>query len=184
MEKTKGGVLISDSASAKMALAKTMRQLLNVTSFSKISVSSLCDACGINRKSFYYHFKDKYDLICWIFESEVSQMMAAHTFTSDWDLLLGMCKYLDENRAFYSKILRIQGQNSFREYFGKTVADCVKVYYKDRVESPDELEFLSHFLAGALFSTILEWITDTDSVSPEEFTEQLRRCAENLRLSD
>lgn len=111
-------------------------------------------------------------------------MMASHIYTSDRDLLTDMCKYLDENRAFYSKILRIEGQNSFREYFGKTVVDCVKLYYNDQVESPDDLEFLSHFLAGALFSTILKWITATDPVSPEEFTDKLRRCVKNLRLSD
>lgn len=180
----KGGIGISYSVSAKAALAKTMRQLLEVTSFSKISVSSLCDACGINRKSFYYHFKDKYDLVCWIFESEVGHMMITNSYASDWDMLLDMCEYLDENRSFYAKILRIDGQNSFREFFGKTVAECVRFYYHERIDSPDDLEFLSHFLAGALLLSIMEWITDADPVSPRDFTEQLRRCVKNLHLSN
>ena len=180
----KGGIGISDSVSAKTALAKTMRQLLEVTSFSKISVSSLCNACGINRKSFYYHFKDKYDLVCWIFESEVGHMMITNSYASDWDVLLDMCKYLDENRSFYAKVLRIDGQNSFREFFGKTVAECVRFYYNGRINSPDDLEFLSRFLAGALLLSIMEWIADPDPVPPEEFTEQLRRCVKNLHLSN
>lgn len=185
IEKTvEGGCLISETVSAKYALATAMRELLCVMPFSKISVSALCDACGINRKSFYYHFKDKYDLICWIFESEFIHTLKTHTYQSDWDLLRDMCDYLDQNRGFYAKILRVEGQNSFREYFGKTVVDCVKLYYRDRAENEEDLEFLSHFLAGALFTTLFEWITASDPTPPREFTEKLRRCIDMLHNVD
>lgn len=30
--------------------------------------------CGMNRKSFYYHFCDKYDLVNWIFDTEFSEI--------------------------------------------------------------------------------------------------------------
>lgn len=180
----KGGIGISASVSAKAALAESMRQQLETTSFSKISVSSLCDACGVNRKSFYYHFKDKYDLVCWIFESEVKRMIAANTYTSDWDMLLDMCHYLDQNRSFYAKIFRIEGQNSFREFFGAAVAECVEFYFNDKVDSAEDLKFLSHFLAGAVLVAMLEWITDPEPVSPVEFTQRLRRCVKNLHLSN
>ena len=58
---------MSDSNFTKNALAQSMKNLMRVRPFEKISVSDICVACGINRKSFYYHFRDKYDLVNCIF---------------------------------------------------------------------------------------------------------------------
>ncbi|MGL4283076.1 hypothetical protein [Eubacterium aggregans] len=35
----------------------------------------LAECCGVNRKTFYYHFKDIYDLIDWIFLGEVQEAL-------------------------------------------------------------------------------------------------------------
>ena len=51
-----------DSNITKKALAMAMKELMEQIPFSKISVSDICEKCGMNRKSFYYQFKDKYDL--------------------------------------------------------------------------------------------------------------------------
>ena len=52
----------ADSNLTKRALAAVMKELMEQMPFSKISVSDIAEQCGMNRKSFYYHFKDKYDL--------------------------------------------------------------------------------------------------------------------------
>ena len=44
-----------------------MKKLMKEKPFAKISVIDICEGCGMNRKSFYYHFKDKYDLVNWNF---------------------------------------------------------------------------------------------------------------------
>ena len=60
----------ADSNLTKRALAAAMKELMEQMPFSKISVSDIAEQCGMNRKSFYYHFKDKYDLVNWIFDME------------------------------------------------------------------------------------------------------------------
>ena len=35
----------------------------------------MIDDCGISRMTFYYHFKDIYDLIEWAFEEEASRIL-------------------------------------------------------------------------------------------------------------
>ena len=54
---------MADSNITKKALADSMKNLMENEDFSKISVADICNKCGMNRKSFYYHFKDKYDLV-------------------------------------------------------------------------------------------------------------------------
>ncbi|NLJ79677.1 MAG: TetR family transcriptional regulator [Firmicutes bacterium] len=36
----------------------------------KISIEEITRPCHLSRKSFYYHFQDKYDLLCWIHHNE------------------------------------------------------------------------------------------------------------------
>ena len=50
---------MADSNITKNALAASLKNLMREKPFEKISVSDICEACGMNRKSFYYHFKDK-----------------------------------------------------------------------------------------------------------------------------
>ena len=64
------------SNATKRAFADALRKLLEQKPFAKISVSHICEECGMNRKSFYYHFKDKYDLVNWIFDTEITKIFS------------------------------------------------------------------------------------------------------------
>lgn len=61
---------MADSNITKHALAQALKALTETLPFDKISVGNICAQCGLNRKSFYYHFKDKYDLVNWIYYTE------------------------------------------------------------------------------------------------------------------
>ncbi len=51
----------------KIWIADTMKRLMANKSIDKIRVTEICREAEIERPTFYYHFKDKYDLIAWIF---------------------------------------------------------------------------------------------------------------------
>ncbi len=36
----------------------------------KITVKEIVNRCGVNRQTFYYHFRDIYDLLDWMFINE------------------------------------------------------------------------------------------------------------------
>ena len=81
---------MADSNSTKSALADAMKKLMVRKSFAKISISDLCEECGLNRKSFYYHFKDKYDLVNWIFDTEITKIFSEEEWKNagfTWDIL-------------------------------------------------------------------------------------------------
>ena len=49
----------------KKALAPSLKNLLLKKPLNKITINDITDDCGINRMTFYYHFKDIYDLAEW-----------------------------------------------------------------------------------------------------------------------
>ena len=91
---------MADSNSTKSALADAMKKLMVRKSFAKISISDLCEECGLNRKSFYYHFKDKYDLVNWIFDVEYLNHVQIGKNLIGWDSVLHLCDYFYENKDF------------------------------------------------------------------------------------
>ena len=88
------------SHATKQAFADALRKLLEQKPFAKISVSHICEECGMNRKSFYYHFKDKYDLLQWIFYTEFIATVRSDSPEDGWELLEKVCEYFYENRTF------------------------------------------------------------------------------------
>ena len=56
----------------KRALVASLKNQLLKKPLDKVTISDITDDCGISRMTFYYHFKDIYDLIEWAFEEEAS----------------------------------------------------------------------------------------------------------------
>lgn len=49
----------------KRALEQSLKNLLLKKPLNKITINDIAEDCGINRMTFYYHFKDIYDLVEW-----------------------------------------------------------------------------------------------------------------------
>ena len=47
----------------KLALEESLKHLLLKKPLDKITINDLTTDCGISRMTFYYHFKDIYDLV-------------------------------------------------------------------------------------------------------------------------
>ena len=60
----------------KRALEASLKKLLLEKPLHKITVSDITDDCGINRMTFYYHFKDIYDLVEWSCQEDASRALA------------------------------------------------------------------------------------------------------------
>ena len=129
---------MSDSNLTKNALAASMKKLMREKPFDKISVSDICIDCGINRKSFYYHFRDKYDLVNWIFYVGFIGNLDLSQYSTPDELMLDMCEYFYKERVFYKSALQIKGQNSFRDYLTETVTPICKFYLTDVFPEGDQ----------------------------------------------
>ena len=51
----------------KVVFANTLMDMMKEMPLEKLRVGDLCARCGAQRQSFYYHFRDKYELMAWIF---------------------------------------------------------------------------------------------------------------------
>jgi len=173
---------MADANITKQALAASLRELMEEVPFDKINVAHICERCGMNRKSFYYHFKDKYDLVNWIFDTEfilLASDITASAYRERWDLIEKACCYFYENRNFYCSALRIKGQNSFSDHFTEYIQPILKIHLARLLDSEQVDEFSIDFFTDAVLCAMKRWLMTKDCMPPEEFAARLKRLVQN-----
>lgn len=59
----------------KATLAAALRTCMQDTPIDRISIKTITDMCGLNRQTFYYHFKDIYDLVKWMYVHDINMAL-------------------------------------------------------------------------------------------------------------
>ena len=181
---------MADSNITKRALASALKDLMETMPFEKITISHICDKCYMNRKSFYYHFKDKYDLVNWIYDTEFVVTIAGYHNDDQWMLFELLCRYLYDNRKFYRKALQIRGQNSFYDHFHETLIPIIDKTLQHIASesyenlSEDEVEYLrqftSNFITDGIISAIERWMLDKNSIDADAFLMLIKTITQKL----
>lgn len=114
------------SLKTKLLFAQTFAELAETRPVEQISVSDLVEATGKNRKTFYYHFSDKRELIAWTFRYDLAEQLRRRV--GEEDLV-----YQEQSRGLDSA--RVQGPDRDRDYsqgreaHGQGTADCSALPY-------------------------------------------------------
>lgn len=113
-QKTKGGGRRARIRNEKVIAESLKRRMLR-HNLTDITVTDLCTDAEINRRTFYRHFTDKYQLVTWIYENGFQKAIGDDE-PGLFDLFGRVCTYLYADRAFYARALTFTGQNSFRDF--------------------------------------------------------------------
>ena len=68
----------------KQAMADSIMRLMLKKSIDQITVNEIVDAAGLTRMTFYRHFKDKYDLVDWIYRTQAVDFLTLVGKESTW----------------------------------------------------------------------------------------------------
>jgi probable dihydroxyacetone kinase regulator len=170
---------VADSQITKRVLAEAIKELMAHKPLSKISVGDIAQQCGVNRQTFYYHFRDKYDLVNWIYYTETIEYIGILTDKDSWaDGLIKLCNYMKDNKRFYINALNTPGQNSFPEYLTQYIHELVAVLFSGPLERGSitkvQHEVISDYYTFAIVGVISKWAKNGMKEPPEEFVGTIR----------
>ncbi len=140
--------------SSKELLRESAIELFSKNPVDKVSVNIICDNCGISQRTFYNHFRDKNDLIAWVYTEildEVKLLKGGSRTLHDYisALVQGICDY----SSFYISVVRYTGQNDFRRSIYQPLKDCVceliTSKYQDEI-TEDMLNAIDIYLFGCI----------------------------------
>lgn len=168
------------SLNTKRLLADSLRKFMKKKTFSKITVTEICLDCGVNRKTFYYHFEDIYALLKWILEQEALNILQNFDLLEDFDkIILFILNYVNTNKSFLNSIYDSLGYDGLREFlhedFIRLISATISSLEKQTgyFLSSDYRLFLSKFYARALSGTLTDLLNDSSPKSPEEIKETI-----------
>ena len=106
-----------NSSVTKNALGAGLKKVMKTKPFSKVVVDDIAEACNVSRGTFYYHFTDKYDLLNWVFSTEVTPILSKYNKPSNWiDGYVELCKFMLKSKQFYLRVFEFVGQNSPHQF--------------------------------------------------------------------
>ncbi len=170
-----------DANITKRALSGSLKKKMLEKPFDKISVIDICEGCGMNRKSFYYHFKDKYDLVNWIFYTDFILLASSRIFEDGWDLIHTLAELFYQDRDFYRCALEIEGQNSFRDYFYESTMPIMNLFMRDLGSSEEQIYINQRYMSDAFLAIMHRWLKSGSDQDPDMFVNNLNRIFSNLR---
>ena len=110
------------SLNTKRKLAEKLKELMRKKAFDKITVTELIEGCKINRKTFYYHFEDIYDLLKWTFEEEAIAVVRNYDLMCNPEEIINfVLDYCEENRFLLINACDSLGRDSFGRFFYNTL---------------------------------------------------------------
>ena len=167
---------MADSNITKSALASALKELMETTPFAKITVSDICAKCNMNRKSFYYHFRDKFDLAPRPPAAAPPPPAPIGKNLIGWDSVLHLCKYFYENKDFYRKAMKVEDQNSFINHFRDLVSPLMAEDIREIVGEQTDADFYVNFFCDAVICAFGRWISQKEPIPPQKFVELLKSC--------
>jgi len=169
---------MSSPGITKKAIADAMKKLMAERPLAKVNVGDIVDICGLNRNSFYYHFKDKYDLVNWIFYTDIAEEFKKEEVesVSAWKLIERLCQFFYRDKKFYINALSVSGQNSFEEYFLELVRKLIVTRVPDILDESAETDFFIDFFVDAFSVTILKWLRKGVKMTPDELVTLIKKA--------
>ena len=169
---------MAESGVTKKVLAYAMKDLMRQRPLSKITVGDICAACDMNRKSFYYHFRDKYDLVNWIFYTEFfEEYQQEKDELAPSDALVRFCMFFQKNMPFYRAALKQTGQNSFYEYLGDVIRPMVTGRLKPYFGHDEHFNFYVDFFVNVYRDAVVRWVLDGCQIDAQTYVELLYKAS-------
>lgn len=162
----------------KRALEASLKNLLLKKPLDKITISDITEDCGINRMTFYYHFKDIYDLVEWSCVEDAKKALDGKKTYDTWqEGLFQILKAVLENKPFIMNVYRSVSRERVEEYLYSVTYDLlIKVVEEKAIGMEvreEDKEAIANFYKYSFVGVMLEWIGSGMREDPKRIVERL-----------
>lgn len=162
----------------KRALEQSLKNLLQQKPLSKITISDITEDCGISRMTFYYHFKDIYDLVEWACAEDAARVLQNKKTYDTWQQgFVQIFHAVRENKVFVMNVYRCVNREQVEKYLVPLTDQLIMGVITERaagmtVREADQ-QFIAQVYSYAFVGIMLDWIRDDMRADPEELVNRL-----------
>lgn len=150
----------------KHLIEQAFWNLLNQRPLGKITVKDISKVCGINRNTFYYHFKNIPDLIESVVKSNVDDILTKYPLQVDTieDCFIAAISFARENETAINHIYHSTNRAIFERHLWHICDYIVSAYLSTAhakapfIDNPTEHEAIKNFLKYECFGFVIDWL--------------------------
>ena len=162
----------------KRALEASLKNLLLQKPLSKITISDITEDCGINRMTFYYHFKDIYDLVEWSCQEDASKALAGNKTYETWQQgFLQLFKAVQDNKPFIMNVYHSVSREQVENYLYQLTYDLLEGVVEEQAAGmsvrPEDKAFIANVYKYAFVGLMLDWIKHDMKGEPKQIIDRL-----------
>ena len=168
------------SQTTKRALEAALKELLQKKPLDKVTINDIANACGINRMTFYYHFRDIYDLVEWSCEEDAARALQGKKTYETWQQgLTQIFNLVLENNTFILNVYHSIGREQIEQYLYRLTYNVIMGVVEEQAEgmhvNEQDKAFIVDVYKYALVGLMLEWVREGMKEDPGDIVERLSR---------
>ena len=162
----------------KRALEASLKNLLLKKPLSKITINDITEDCGISRMTFYYHFKDIYDLVEWSCLEDAKRALEGKKTYETWQQgILQIFEAVLDNKPFILNVYRSVSREHVENYLFKLTYDLLIGVVNEKSAGmtvrEEEKEFIADFYKYAFVGVMLNWVKDGMTEDSHKIVERI-----------
>lgn len=149
----------------KQALKQALVKLLEQRPLDRITIQEVTEEAQVSRKTFYYHFRDIYDLVEWTLLDEVQRFDRLYNESGDWtqDLVMAF-QYATEHRRMTVNLVQSGEQGALEHIIRRIIAPRAERIFDQAAAGqpvyPEDRQFIVDIFTFGITGMFLSWIRD------------------------
>lgn len=151
------------SGFTKEIIARTFTELLDEKPMSKVTVKDIVERCGVNRNTFYYHFRDIPDVVEFIFKKKWDEILEApQEKSSILECMEEMATLVRSNRKLMMNVYKSVKRDTFLLYMDEVATYIITEYFDKNMNefnlNKDEIQMLIKYYKCLFIGILMEWL--------------------------
>lgn len=151
------------SQTTKRALEVSLKNLLLQKPLDKITISDITEDCGISRMTFYYHFKDIYDLVEWACVEDATKALQGKKTYDTWQQgCVRIFEAVLDNKPFITNVYHSVCREQVEIYLYKLTYELIIGVVEEKSAGmtirDEDKKFIADFYKYAFVGLMLDWI--------------------------
>ena len=162
----------------KRALEQSLKNLLLKKPLTKITINDIAEDCGINRMTFYYHFKDIYDLVEWSCLEDARKALEEKKTYETWQQgFIQLFEAVCENKPFIMNVYRCVHREQVEKYLKPPVDNLLLGVINEEAAGmtvrDEDKSFIAQVYSYVFVGLMLDWVRDDMREDPEALVGRL-----------
>lgn len=162
----------------KRALEESLKKMLLKKPVNKITISDITEDCGINRMTFYYHFKDIYDLVEWSCVEDAARALDGKKTYDTWQQgFQQIFQAVLDNKPFVQNVYQFVNREQVETYLYSLTHNLLIGVIEEKAVGmqvrDEDKEFIADFFKFAFVGLMLDWIRNRMKKDPQQIIDRL-----------